>query len=314
MRLSAAVCVAMSVVSAAASAQNYPARPIRMLVGEVGGSSDVPARLIAQGIADPLGKPVIVENRPSNLIGELAARATPDGYTLIGSGNLLWLEPLIKRTGYDMDKDFAPITLVTATPQVVVVHPSVPAKSVSELIAYAKANPGKLNYASGPTGAPSHLAPELFNSMAGINIVRVNYRGSGPGLAALIAGEAQMMVNNATAAMPHVKAGRIRALAVTTARPSPLLPGLPTVAESGLPGYETVNMFGILAPAKTPAAAIKLLNREIVTLLRTQAVREKLENLGAEVGATSPQEFGAQIRSETGRMHKMIKATGISAD
>ena len=297
-----------------AYSQEFPNKPIRMLAGEVGGSSDFPARMIAQGISGPLGKTVIVDNRPSSLIGDIVARASPDGYTLLGSGNLLWLEPLIKKTSYDMEKDFSPITLVTATPQVVVVHPSVAANSVKELIALAKAKPGELNYASGPSGAPSHLAPELFKAMAGVNIVRIPYKGSGPGLNALVAGEVEFMINNATAAMPHVKSGKLKALAVTSAQPSALLPGLPTVSASGLPGYETVNMFGILAPAKTPGPIISLLNQEMVRVLNRGDAKEKFLNVGAEVVGSSPVAFAAAIKSETARMGKMIKSAGIKPD
>jgi tripartite-type tricarboxylate transporter receptor subunit TctC len=240
------------------------------------------------------------------------AKAPPDGYTLLFWGSALWLLPFL-RSGvpYDPVKDFAPITLAVNSPNVIIVHPSLAANSVRELIALAKARPGQLNYASGSTGSSNHLAAELFNSMAGINIVRITYKGAGAALNDLIAGQVQVMFPNAAAAAPHIKSGRIRALAVTSLQPSALAPGLPTVAGSGLPGYESGSILSVLAPGRTPIPIINRLNREIVQVLKRPDVKEKFFTTGSEVVASSPDELAAARESDMVKIGKLIKDVGI---
>ncbi|MBI3938241.1 MAG: tripartite tricarboxylate transporter substrate binding protein [Betaproteobacteria bacterium] len=303
----------MVLCAGAASGQNYPYRPIRIVVPGIGGGSDFMARLIGQGLAGPLGQQVVVENRPTGIIpAEIVSKAEPDGHTLLLSGSGLWLAPfLYDKLPFDPVRDFSPITLAVSQPNILVVNPALPAKSVKELISLAKARPGELNYASGSTGAANHLAAELFKSMAGVNIVRINYKGAGAGLAALIAGEVQVMFVTAAAAVPHIKTGRVRALAVTTARPSALLPDSPTIAASGLPGYESASIYGIFAPGKTPGPIIGKLNREIVRVLNRPEVKEKLFNIGAEVVGSSPAQLAALVKSDMVTSGKLIRDAGI---
>jgi len=295
--------------------QDFPYRPIRMVTSSVGSGNDAVARLIAAGIAGPLGQQVIIENRPSGTIPiDLVSKAEPDGYTLLLYGGTIWIMPLLQATPYDPIKDFAPITLVEKAPLVLVVNPSLAANSVKELIALAKAKPGALNYASAATGSSTHLAAELFKSMAGVNMVRVNYKGGAAAATDLMAGQVQLMFFSPPPVMPHVKAGKLRALAVTSREPSALAPGLPTVEASGLPGFESVTVTGIFAPAKTPAAAIKRLNQEIVRLVKTPEAREKFFNSGSEVVGSSPEELAAAGKSETAKWGKVIKEAGIRVE
>ncbi len=241
-----------------ASGQHYPNKPVRMVTAEVGAAGDFVARLVAPGLSDSLGQQVIVENRGGSGVIPIGivAKALPDGYTLLVFGSTLWLLPFIQDVPYNPVRDFSPITLAVTTPLLLVVHPSLPVKSIAELIAWAKAKPGELNYASGISGSATHLPAELFKAMAGVNIVRIAYKGGAPALSALIGGEVQVMFATASGAGPHVNSGRLRALAVTSAQPSALFPDLPTVAAAGLPGYDAASIMCIFAPAKTPAALI----------------------------------------------------------
>ncbi|HZM44176.1 MAG TPA: tripartite tricarboxylate transporter substrate binding protein [Burkholderiales bacterium] len=292
--------------------QAYPTRPIRIVTSAAGGSPDLVARLIAQGISGPLGQPVIIDNRSSGIVpAELVAKAPPDGYTLIGTSNVLWLVTLMQKTTFDPLRDFAPIAMTNLAPAVLAVHPSLPVKSVKELIVLAKARPGQLNYSSSTNGTASHLAGELFKALAGVNIVRIAYKGAGLAINDLISGQVQMTFITATSVMPHVKSGRLRALAITSARPSELFPGLPTVAASGLPGYEATSSGALLAPAKTSEAIISRLNHEVVRFLGTPEARERLFHAGSEVVGSSPDELAAAIRTEMDRMRKVIKDAGI---
>ena len=295
--------------------QDFPNRPIRIVAPEVGGSGDFAARLVAQGLTAGLGQQVIVDNRGGSYIPQLiVAKAAPDGYTLHVNATGFWIGPLLRKAPYDPIKDFAPISVMTSSSNVLVVHPSLPAKSVRELIALAKAKPGELNYATGLSGSSSHLAGELFKHMAGVNFVRVPYKGNGPAVIGLIGGEAQLMFPSSTAVRPHLKSGKLRALAVTSAEPSALVPGLPTVAAAGLPGYESVGRTVILAPAKTPAPIIKRLNQEVVRVLKQPDVKEKFFNTGVETVGSSPEQLAAMAKSEMTRIGKMIKDVGIKAD
>src|SRR5262245_6999582 len=235
---------------APAFGQGYPSRPVRIVTSEPGGGNDVQARVIARGLTDALGQQVIVENRPSGVIpGEIVSKAPANGYTLLLYNNTLWTGPLLQKAPYDPLRDLAPVATATIGPNVLVVNNALPVTSVGELIALAKAKPGALNYASSGTGATNHLAAELFKTMAGVDIVRIGYKGANQGLNDLMAGQVQVMFPTAGAAAPHVKAGRVKALAVTSAERSSIAPELPTVASSGLPGYESLAIYGVFAPA-----------------------------------------------------------------
>lgn len=297
-------------------AQVYPNKPVRIVTAQAGGGSDFVSRLIAPGLSGGLSQQVIIENRGggSGIIAiETVTQAPADGYTLLSYGNI-WILPLMRdNVPYDVLRDLSPVTLQASAPNVLMVHPSLPVRSVKELIVLAKARPGEINYGSGGTGSGNHIAAELFKAMAGVNIARIPYRGAGQALTALIGGEVHMAFASAGSAAPHMKSGKLRALAVTRARPSPLLPGLPTVAAT-VPGYESIQMFGIFAPARTPAAIIQRLNQEIVRVLNTSEVKERLFNAGVEVVGSSPEEFAAAIRSEIARLGKMIRDAGIRAE
>ena len=301
----------MMVISGLAPAQTYPVKPVRIITSGAGGGNDVAARLVAQGLTDSLGQQVIVENRPAVIGIGTAAKAMPDGYTLLVAGNSLWLLPLMGDTSFDPIRDFSPIAEVARSPGIVVVHPSLPAKSVKELIALARAKPGQLNYASGGTGSSNHLAAELFKHMAGINIVRIFYRSGGLALSSLVGGEVQLMLPTANSVTPHVKSGRLKALAVTSADTSVLAPGLPTVSASGLPGYESIQIYGAFVPAGTPSALIVRLNQDISRFLALPAAKEKFFNIGSETVNTSPEQLATMIKSEIIRMGKVIKAADI---
>ena len=304
--------VGMLVVgSGAVSSQSYPNKPIRIMAPAAGGDSDILARLIAQGIAGRLGQPVIVDNRPVVIATEIASKAPTDGYTLLlAGGGTLWVSPLLARMSYDAERDFSPVTLVARTVNVLVVHPSVAANSVKELIALAKAKPGELNYGTSAIGSSSHLAAELFKYLAGVNLVRVNYNSAMMRMTSLISNEVQIEFSS-TSIMPHVKAGKLRALAVTSAEPSALAPGLPTVAGVGVPGYEAVSVNGIFSRAQTPAAVINQLNQEIALVLRTPEAREKIFSMGSEAVSSSPHELAAIVKSDIAKWGKLIKDAGI---
>ena len=297
------------------AAQDYPNKPIRIFANEAGGGNDFLARMVAQVISVPLGQPVIVENRPGGISVERAAKAQPDGYTLVLGANSIWLLSYMRdNVSWDPVRDFSPITMAIQAPTVLVVHPALPVQSVRDLIALAKAKPGELNYSAGTRGSAVHLAPELFKAMAGVNIVGIAYKGGAQSLAAVMSGEVQMTFSTATGVAPFLKSGKVKALAVTSAQPSALVLGLPTVAASGLPGYELVNYTGIFAPAKTPVTIIRRLNQEIVRALNQADIKEKLANTGAEVVGNSPEQAAAIIKSEMARMGKVIKDAGIRAD
>ena len=301
-----------------ACAQSFPSKPIKIYTAEAGGGADVVARLIAQGLTASLGHPVIVENQgaASGIVAaQTVAKAPADGYTLLFFGSGIWLGPFLQdNADYDPVRDFSAVTLADRSPTVLVVTPTLPAKSVVELIALAKAKPGELNYASGSTGAAPHLAAELFNSLAGVKIVRVNYKGTGPALNDLIAGQVQLMFTTTGTGLAQVKSGRLRALAVTSLEPSVLAPGLPTMAASGVPGYEAESTHGLLAPANTPAALLDLLNRETVRVLNRADVREKLLNAGVEALGSTSAAFAASIKADMSKWGKLIKDVGIRAE
>jgi tripartite-type tricarboxylate transporter receptor subunit TctC len=302
--------IAALLCAGAAGGQDYPAKRLNVATSEIGGAGDFASRLIGQGLSVGFGQPVIIENRPT-LAPEFVAKAPPDGYTLLHYGNTVWTSPLIRSVRWDALKDFAPIMLTVRAPNVVVVTPSLPVKSVKELIALAKARPGQLNYASSTIGSSTHLAAELFNVMAGVNIVRINYKGVSMGINDLMSGRVQLMFLAPGAVTTHIKSGRLRALATTGAKPSPLFPGLPTVASSGVPGYESAASFGLFAPAKTPASIVTRLNQEAARVLGTPDVKDKLFNSGMEVVANSPENFAAFLKSEIAKWTKVVQKAGI---
>jgi tripartite-type tricarboxylate transporter receptor subunit TctC len=297
-------------------AQDYPAKPIRMLTSEPGGGTDFATRVIAQGLTAIFGKQVIVDNRPSGvMIGETVARATPDGYTMFLNGSGFWLQPFLQSgTPYDPLKDFTPVVIATRSPNTLVVHPTLPVSSVKELISLAKTKPGELNYGSSSAGTPTHLGAELFKAMAGVNIVRVAYKGNGPAINALIGGEVQLMFANAAAVTQHVKAGRLKALAVASTEPSDLAPGLPTVASAGLPGFESSSTYGVFAPARLPKAILDTLNRNMVKVLTSPEIRERLVRAGMEPVGSTPEALATMVKSDMARMGKLIRDAGIRAD
>ena len=294
------------------SGQDYPTKPIR-IVTATGGGQDFVARLLAQRLSSDLGQSLIVENRRSNLVGDYVAKAPPDGYTLLVIGSAFMTGPLLEKTGYDPVRDFAPISLTSSSPNILVVHPSLPTKSVKELVALAKARPGDLNYGSGPIGSSPYLAAELFKALAGVNIVGVSYKGSAAAANDLVGGELQLMIAPVGSMAPYIKSGRMRALAVTSAQPSALVPDLPTVAAS-VPGYESSTIVGMLAPAKTPAAIINRLNQATVRLLNMPDVRQMSLDAGVEVVGSSPEQFGATMKSEIAKWGKVIKDAGIKVE
>ena len=299
--------------TAAAGAQEYPAKTVRIVASEAGGGGDFVARLMAQGLIAAFGQQVVVENRGGGVIaGELVAKSPPDGYTLLLYGNTLWLLPLMRsHMPYDPGRDFVPISLAARAVNVLVVHPSLPVRSVKDLIALARARPGQLNNSSAAPGTINHLAAELFKSMAKVNIVRVSYRGSASALTAVMSGEVQLMFAPAAAVKPHIQSGRVRALAVTTAGRSPIYPELPTVAEAGLPGFESVSIHGVFAPARTPDAIVTRLHQEIARLLQRQDLRDRFASVGVEPVGSSPEQLAATMKAEIARMGKVIRDAGI---
>ena len=304
---------------ASAFAQEYPTKPIRLIAPFApGGPTDLFARLMGAKLGERLGQPVLVENRPGaggSVGAEVAAKAAPDGYTLVlVSSSFAVNATLYPKLPYDTLRDFAPITLLASAPFLLVAHSSVPASSVRELIAFAKANPGKLNYGSGGSGSGPHIVAELFKSQARLDMVHVPYKGTGPLIAALVAGDVQLAFGNMFALVPQVKAGRLNAIAVTGAQRSSALPEVPTVAESGLPGFEAVGVHGLLAPAGTPRRVIDRLNAESGAVLRSPDVRAQLASDGAEPVGNTPEQYAAQIAAEMQKWGRLIKDRGIRAD
>jgi tripartite-type tricarboxylate transporter receptor subunit TctC len=303
----------------AKAATAYPSKPIRLIVPlTAGGPTDILARTIAQPLSESLGQPVVVDNRPGaggNIGAELVAKAPADGYTLFmgTSGPMSINVSLYSKLPYDPVKDFAPIILAASAPFVVAVNPSLPAKSVKDLIALAKAEPGQLNYGSVP-GSASHLATELFKSAAGVDIVHIPYKGAAPATTDLIAGQIQLSFASTPGSMPHVKTGKLKALAVTSPKRLDQLPEVPTVAESGLKGYEASVWYGVVAPAKTPREIIVRLNQEIGKGIQQRTTRERMLASDFQPTSTTPEQFGSFIKSEVDKWGKVVKASGARAD
>jgi tripartite-type tricarboxylate transporter receptor subunit TctC len=311
-RLHCAVACSVAIATAPAvcvAQEKYPVKPIRVVTAAPGSNHDWGARLSAQELTNRIGQRVVVENRSSIAIEYVAKEAQPDGYTLLFYGATVWLQPFLNKVGWDPVADFAPITLAMSSPNVLVVHPSLPVNSVKELIALAKARPGDLNYSAGGGGSTPHIAAELFNHLAKTKIVRIHYKGSGPSMIGLLSGEAQLMFAALGPITPHVKANKVRALAVTTPKRTALMPDLPAVAET-LPGYTAEATIGFFAPRKTPSALVAQLHREIVQGLK--GVDPKvLHNAGIEIVGSTPEEFAAFIKAEMERMGPVIKAASF---
>jgi len=304
-------------VCANASAQEYPVKAIRFIAPNLpGGPTDILARLIGQKLAESFGQPVVIENRAGaggNIGTEAAAKSPPDGYTLVTGNNATFGAnvSLYKNLGFDPIKDFAPLVLVATQPNILVVHPSLPVTSVRQLIVLAKARPGELNYAGSGMGAVAHLAAELFKSMAGVNIVHIPYKSAAPALIDVIAGQNQLMFATSLSVQPHIRSGKLRALAVTTAKRSRLMPELPTIAEAGVPGFEAMTWHGVLTTGGTPPAIVNKLSSEINRILQLPDVRERLGSLGAEIVGGTPKEFAAHIQREIPKWAKVIKDAGV---
>jgi tripartite-type tricarboxylate transporter receptor subunit TctC len=310
----------VGLASSATFAQTYPAKPIRIVVtSPPGGSQDFLARLLAQSLAPPLGQTVLVDNRTgaSGAIGiDHVAKAAPDGYTLLlGAAGPIAIVPAVKNNlPFDPVRDFAPITLVAAGPFAVVVHPSVPVRTLKELIAVAKAKPRVLNYGSSGTGASPHLAMELLKSMSGIDLVHVPYKGVGPALTDLIGGQIDAMIADVHLVAPHEKSGRLRVLAVTSTERSSVLPGVPTVSEAGVAGYSAGTWFGLFAPAKTPVAIIARLNEEAGKVLADRALAQRLSTQGIAPRPSTPEQLGAHLRDEIAKWRKVVESANITLD
>jgi len=316
--LSAAATAALSVVPGHAGADNYPTHPVRLIVGFAAGSTtDILARLMGQWLSQRLGQQFVIENRPGaggNLGAETVVKASADGYTLLMVPPAVAANAaLYPNLSFNFIRDIAPVAGVVRVPNVAEVHPSVPVKSIPELIAYAKANPGKLSYASAGIGTPSHLAGQLFNTMAGVNIQHIPYRGDGPAMADLIAGQVPVAFATTIASIEHIRAGQLRALAVTTLKRSDVLPDLPSVSEF-VPGYETSSWFGMGAPHGTPVEVIDLVNREANAGLADPAIKARLADMGCMVLTGSAADFGKLIVDETDKWGKVIRDAGIKAE
>ena len=306
--------------AAEAAEQQFPTKPVRMISPyAAGGGSDTLARIIAQKLYDAWGQPVIVENRPGGggiLGAETVAHATPDGYTyLVTPSAVLTINPhLYSKLRYDTFKDFAPVSMATNSPYYLVVHPKIPVATVKELITYAKANPGKLNYSSSGSGSSTHLAGVLFSNMAGVDMVHIPYKGAAPAIVDLLAGNVQLRFGSVVPVLPHVRSGRLRGLAISSAKRYAPLPDVPTIAESGLPGYKVESFYAVVAPAGTPRAIIAKLNAEMVRSLKTPEVAAHMAADGAEVIASSPEELAKSLREDYERWAKPVKDSGARVD
>ena len=307
------------VISSAAIAQTYPVKPVRMVVPfPPGGGSDVLIRPMQPKLAELLGQPVIVDNRPganANIGAEHVAKAAPDGYTLLfGNTSLAINETLYTKLPFSAVRDFTPISLVSISPSVLVVHPSLPVKSVKDLIALAKRQPAKLNFASGGAGNTMHLAAEQLKAMAGIDMVHVPYKGAGPAISDVIGGQCELVFVNIPPVLGHIRAGKLNAIAVTTRKRASVLPDVPTVAESGMPGYESTTWYGVLGPAGLPRDAVAKLHGAIVAAVGTNDIRQRLVALGSEPETNTPEQFAGFIRTDIASWAKVVKSSGAKAE
>jgi len=312
-------CILLSVAAASVLAQGYPDKPLKLVVPfPPGGPTDIVGRLVAQKLAEGIGQPVVVENRPGagGTVGSTAvARAPADGYTLLYGSTTLAIAPsLYKDLAYDPRTAFAPISLVSRGPIIAAVNAQLPAKTLKDFIALAKSSPGRINYGSAGSGTPPHLAAELFKTVAGVDLVHVPYKGGGPAVSDLAGGQVQVIFEGLPTLLPHIKSGKVRALAITGAKRDPALPEVPTFAEAGLPGYDANFWNGLVAPAGTPAEVIARLNSVLVQALATPEVHAALVRLGLEAAGTTPQQFGDFIAAEIDKWAKVVKASGAKID
>jgi tripartite-type tricarboxylate transporter receptor subunit TctC len=310
--------LAVTLVCAAAHAQ-YPAKPVRVVVpSSAGGGTDIIARIVSPKLTERLGQQIVIENRPgagTMIGGEVVAKAPPDGYTLLMCVSTLATNPVIyRKVPYNAITDFAPITLVLSAPNILVVHPSLPVKTVKELIWFAQARPGELNFASAGAGTGPHLSMELFMSMGGIRMVHIPYKGSAPAIVDLLSGQVATMTATMLTALPHVRAGRLRALGITGSKRIAAAQDVPTIAEAGLPGYEAVQWYGLVAPAQTPRDIIARLNRDMAAILQSGDVKERFAADGGDAAPTTPEEFARYIRSETEKWARVAKSAGIKPE
>jgi tripartite-type tricarboxylate transporter receptor subunit TctC len=318
--LVAAVAAGLSAVAGAQAPVPFPAKPIRLIVPQApGGQNDIQARAVGRRLAEALGQPVVVDNRPGaggQLGFDVAAKAPPDGYTLVlGSISTLAVIPAVQpKLGWHPLKEFAPITLLSSSPYIVVVHPSVPAATLQDLVGLARAKPDQLRYGSSGTATGLHLSTELFNVMVGVKMAHVPYKGAAPATTAILGGEVQVLFNNVIPALPHVKTGRLRALAVTSAKRSPAAPDVPTIAEAGVPGYESGSWQGIAAAGRPPHPVVDRLHREIVAILRAPEIADFLAGQGNEVGANTPAEFERFIAREIAKWARVVRDAGIRVE
>ncbi|HET7729273.1 MAG TPA: tripartite tricarboxylate transporter substrate binding protein [Usitatibacter sp.] len=315
----AGMALSLAAFPQAAIAQSYPSKPIRIVVPyPPGGFNDTLGRTLAAKFTEAWGQPAVVENKPggNTLIGnDFVAKAAPDGYTLLVVAFPFSVVPsLFKTMPYDTVRDFAPVILAATSPNLLVVHPSLPVNTVGELIAMAKAKPGALSYASTGNGSSNHISMELFKSLAGVNIVHIPYKGSGPAVSDLLGGQVQLMFDNTPNVLPHVKAGKLRALGSSGTRRSPLTPDVPTVAEAGVAGYEVMVWFGVVAPAGTPREVIAKLNGEITRILALPDVRERFLAQGVEPVGSTPEQFGEHIRAQMAKWRKVVEDAGVKAE
>ena len=319
-RACAAFAAAQASCAAPIAAQEYPVKPVRFVIAfSPGGPSDILTRLVGTKLAEGLGQAFIFDNRPGaggNVAGEIVAKAPPDGYTLLMGNNsiLATNASLYKGMSFDPARELAPIALLASQPNILVVHPSLPVKNVKELIAFAKARPGQLNYASSGSGAAAHLAAELFKSMAGLSMVHIPYKGASPALVDVLAGQCQVMFATALSVQPHLQSNRLRPLAVSTAKRARIMPELPTVAEAGVPGFEATTWHGVVTTAGAPGAIVGKLNAEINRILKTPEVSGSLTKQGAEVLGGTPQEFAAYIKAEIPKWAKVVRESGAKPD
>ncbi len=315
----ALIAVIATVGAALASAADYPTKPVRMIVGfPPGGATDLVARIIQPRMTASLGQQLVVDNRPGAngiIAGELTKHADPDGYSiLMGHIGMLVISPAIQKVPYDAFKDFAPIGLTVSLQNIIITHPTMPAKSLKEFIALAKAKPNELNYATSGIGSPGHLAAVLLESMAGIKLSHIPYKGGGPAITDLLAGHVPTFFAVISTGVPHVQAGKVRALGVTGAKRAEAVPDVPTVAEAGVPGYAATNWYGLLAPSRTPKPMIDRLNHEMVAALKAPDVIEALKARGIDPAPDTPAEFGAFIRSENDKWSKVVRQSGIKPE
>ncbi len=314
-----AALIALVTASSANAQTAYPVRPVRIIVpSSAGGGSDIIARILSPKLSERLGQQVVIENRAgagTMIGGEVVAKSPPDGYTLLLGVSTLATNPAVfKKVPYNALTDFAPITLVLSAPNILVVHPSLPVKSLKELMWFAEARPGQLNYASAGTGTNPHLSMELFLSMAKLKIVHIPYKGSAPAMIDVVGGQVAITMATMLTGIPHVRSGRLRALGVTSAQRTAVAPDVPSIAQAGVPGYEAVQWYGILAPAHTPKEIVTRLNRDLTAILQSAEIRERFAADGGDAGGNSPEAFARYIKSETEKWARVVKSAGIKPE